>query len=136
MTVKTTEGQVLKVRVENKYNILPSDIEKLKVKDRSKIGKPLFWRNEAIEAWCVMEEVGEHGFEFGNNYWLGIYDDNSIKYDCSCYGAMMNYNFKSFYDQSEIDCKDDLLLQEMLLRKINYLIDNGILEIEKRKVES
>lgn len=39
-----------KPKVENKYNLKPSDINKLIVKDRSKIKEPLFWRNNVINA--------------------------------------------------------------------------------------
>lgn len=37
--------------VENKYNLTMAKIRKLKIADRSQIGKPLFWRNDVIGAW-------------------------------------------------------------------------------------
>lgn len=47
-----------KPKVENKYNLKPSDINKLIVNDRSKIKEPLFWRNDVINAWCISKSIG------------------------------------------------------------------------------
>jgi len=40
--------------VENKYDLTMAKIRKLKITDRSQIGKPLFWRNDVIGAWCIV----------------------------------------------------------------------------------
>lgn len=42
-----------KPNVKNKYKLTISKIKKLKVGNREKICKPLFWRNEVIGAWCI-----------------------------------------------------------------------------------
>ena len=38
---------------------------------------------------------------------------------------------KSFFDPKEIGCEIDLEIQEKLLKRINWLIDEGIIEISK-----
>ena len=42
---------------------------------------------------------------------------------------MCNYNFNKFFDYYEIENEVDLELQEKLLERINWLIDEGIIEI-------
>ena len=54
-----------------------------------------------------------------------------IQLSCSAYGGMCNYNFKKFFDPKEIDCEIDLEIQEKLLKRINWLIDERIIEISK-----
>ena len=38
----------IKPTVKNRYKLKISDIKNLKIKDRSKICEPLFWRNEIV----------------------------------------------------------------------------------------
>jgi len=125
-----------KPSIENKYNLKPSDIPKLKILDRSQIKEPLFWRNKVVQAWCISRVIGsktdvrccnEH------SVWIGIYDEDAkaykgkIRYSCDCYGGMCGYEFSEFFKESEIECENDLLTQETLLRIVNDLIDRGIL---------
>ena len=44
---------------------------------------------------------------------------------------MCHYNFNKFYDYSKIENETDLEVQEMFLEKINMLLDEGILEVQK-----
>ena len=44
---------------------------------------------------------------------------------------MCSYNFKEFFNTKEIECEIDLEIQEKLLARINWLIDNEIVKIEK-----
>lgn len=46
---------------------------------------------------------------------------------------MCSYNFKKFFDPKEIDCEADLEIQEKLLEQINWLIDEGIVEIPGKR---
>ena len=46
-----------KPKVDNKYNLTMAKIRKLKIADRSQIGKPLFWRNDVIGAWCIILNI-------------------------------------------------------------------------------
>jgi hypothetical protein len=121
-----------KPKVKNKYNLKFKDIKQLKIADRTKICEPLFWRNDVVKAWCIIGGVGTDTYPVcdRHEYWIGIYDNDKIKCDCSCYSGMCGYNFKEFYNPSEIECEQDLKLQEMLLDKINQLIDSGILRKE------
>ena len=125
--------------VENKYDINPKDIEKAIIIDYEKLKQKPFWRNNAIQAWCLSESTikNRKDDEFGchNEYWIGFYDDDAksdagkIKLRCSSYGGMCHYNFTSFFNPKEIDCEIDLEIQEKLLSRINWLIDERIIKI-------
>lgn len=119
-----------KPTVKNKYNLTIKDIKKLKIGDRSKIIEPLFWRNDVISAWCILERIAN------NEFWLGIYDDDApaykgkIKIDFTSYDGMFRYKFNKFFKIDDMEDEADLVIQERALRKINELIDNKILIIE------
>lgn len=126
-----------KPKVKNKYKLTYSDVIKLQVADRSKIGEPLFWRNTAINAWCISETTvrtpADDRYGTYNDYWIGIYDEDSklkrkFRVSCSALGGMATYKFKKFFDYREIENEKDLEIQEKLLSKINELIDLGILK--------
>jgi len=126
--------------VENKYNLKPSDISKLKILDRSKIKEPLFWRNDVIDAWCITKTIGsydDHRFCDDNSMWIGIYDETAKSYAgrirsyCTSYGGMCGYDFNTFFDYTEIENEKDLQTQEALLKYVNQLIDEGILGLPK-----
>lgn len=131
----------LKPRIENKYNLKPRDIVKATILDRNKLKEKPFWRNDIIGAWCLSDNTIKcsEDDEFGcyNEYWIGFYDEDAkayagqIRLSCSSYGGMCSYDFKSFYNPKEIGCEIDLEIQEKLLERINWLIDNGIIEIRK-----
>lgn len=125
--------------VENKYNLTMAKIQKLKIADRSQIGKPLFWRNDVIGAWCIVGSAGsDTDIRFGtdNEFWIGIYDLNAKSYagkfrvHLTSYGGMCNYKFNQFFREKDIENNNDLLIQEKFLSKINELIDLGILSQE------
>lgn len=116
--------------VKNRYKLKISDIKKLKIKDRSKVCEPLFWRNEVIKAWCICGVVGK--FEDAE-YWIGIYDEDApayagkFKFNFTTYMGMCSYTFEKFYDKAEIENNNDWQIQEKFLAKINELLDLGIL---------
>jgi len=127
-----------KPKIENKYNLSFSDVKKLKIGDRSKVCEPLFWRNDVVNAWCISETTVKNSNDsrYGtyNDYWIGIYDEDSkrkrkFEVYCSASGGMLHYNFKKFFDYKEIENEIDLEIQEKLLKKINELIEQGILII-------
>ena len=122
-----------KPKVKNKYNLKFADIRKLKINDRDKICEPLFWRNNVVSAWCVSETTikNHKDSEYGtyNEYWIGIYDNDKIRVNCSAFGGMAHYKFKKFFDYQEIDNELDLEIQEKLLSKVNELLDEKILKI-------
>lgn len=126
-------------KVDNKYNLTMSKIRKLKITDTSQIGKPLFWRNDFIGAWCIVGSAGsDMDVRFGtdNEFWIGIYDDNAKAYagklrvHLTSYGGMCEYKFNQFFREKDIKDDNDLLIQEKFLSKINELIDLGILSQE------
>lgn len=129
-----------KPKVENKYNLKPKDIQKATILDYDKLKQSPFWRNHAINAWCLSECVKPNKKDsygtFDLDYWIGFYDSDAksyagkIRLSCSCYGGMCSYNFKSFFNEKEIENEYDLELQEKLLARINWLIDEGIIEIK------
>lgn len=127
-----------KPNVENKYNLDMSKVRKLIIADRDKIKAPLFWRNDAVKAWCIsgntIESDNDSRYGTYNEYWIGIYDENThikkkLKISCNSYGGMCGYNFKEFFNSKEIENEHDFKMQEGLLNTINMLIDEDILKI-------
>lgn len=130
-----------KPKVENKYNLKPKDIQHAKILDYNRLHKPPFWRNNVVQAWCLSDNTCRNAKdrEYGcyNSYWIGFYDEDAkayagkIRLDCSTYGDMWSYNFKTFFNSKEIENELDLEIQEKLLSRINWLIDEKIIEINK-----
>lgn len=127
-----------KPKVENKYNLKPKDIEKAVILDYDRLCQPPFWRNNVVQAWCLSGGSGKGLYgDWINSFWLGFYDKNAkyyagkIRLDCTAMEEMCSYNFKSFFNSKEIESEVDLELQEKLLERINWLIDEGIIAISK-----
>lgn len=126
---------IRKPKVQNKYNLKPKDIQKATILDYDRLHKAPFWRNNVVQAWCLSGGSGKGFSGFINSYWIGFYDNNAkayagkIRLSCSSNEDMCNYNFKKFFDYSEIECLADLELQEKLLEQINWLIDEKIIQI-------
>lgn len=128
-----------KPKVKNKYNLKPKDITKAIVVDRERLKQSPFWRNNVVQAYCLSEGVGKGCYSSSmSDYWIGFYDEDAkshagkIRLTCSCYEGMCSYNFKNFFDFSEIENEIDLELQEKLLSRINWLIDEGIILIKNK----
>lgn len=127
-----------KPTVKNKYHLTISKIKKLRVTDRSQVCGPLFVRNNVVDAWCIHGSAGtkaDRRFGTDNEFWIGIYDEDAraykgkFRFDFSTYGGMCGYKFERFFQPQDIECENDLLIQERFLAKINELIDLGILEV-------
>ena len=126
-----------KPNVQNKYNLKPKDIEKATILAPERLTQKPFWRNDVVKAWCLSGGSGK-GFynSYIDSYWIGFYDNDAdfypgkIKLSCSSYEDMCSYDFKTFFNPKEIDDEIDLELQERLLDRINWLIDEGIVEIK------
>lgn len=138
--------------IENKYNLDMDKIKKLKLVDRTKLCEPLFWRNNVVSAWCISgdtdlrhynkeylsewKDLNLSRFKYDDtSFWIGIYDNDAdayagkIRFSFEAYGGMCSYTFNKFYNPRTISNDYDLLIQELFLKKINYLIDNNILAI-------
>ena len=130
-----------KPTIENKYNLKPKDIQKATIIDYEKLTQPPFWRNNVINAWCLSECVRPNPRDsygtYDLGYWIGFYDKDAksyagkIRLSCSSYGGMCGYNFKEFFNEKEMENEYDLQLQEKLLDRINWLIDEKIIEIKQ-----
>lgn len=126
-----------KPNVKNKYNLKPKDIQRADILDYERLKQSPFWRNDVIGAWCLSGGCGKGFFgDYINTYWIGFYDNDAkycagkIRLDCASYEDMCGYEFKNFFDYAEIDTELDLELQEKLLDRINWLIDEKIIEIK------
>lgn len=125
-----------KPTVKNKYNLMPTDIKRLKVLNHDRTHEFPFWRNDVVSAWCLSETTCKSAADdmhcTYDSYWIGFYDEDAknyagkIRFECTSYGGMCGYIFKEFFDEKEIENEADLEIQEMLLRKLNWLIDEGI----------
>ena len=125
-----------KPRVKNKYNLTPKKIDTLLV-NRDLVKEPVFWRNNVIDAWCIsvntIKNSLDEEFSTYNEFWLGVYDENAksyagkVRHHFSAYGGMCSYNFKGFFNYQEIENETDLEIQEKAIKKLNQLIDDGVL---------
>ena len=126
-----------KPKVENKYNLKPKDIQKAIILDYERLKQPPFWRNNVVQAWCLSDGTGKGLYDSIDSYWIGFYDKDAksyagkIRLNCTSYEGMCSYNFNKFFDSKEIKYEFDMELQEKLLSRINWLIDEGIIEIPK-----
>lgn len=129
-----------KPNVENKYNLKLKDIKEATILDYDKLHKSPFWRNDVIQAWCLSETTIKNSKddEYGcyDEYWIGFYDEDAkshkgkIILNCYSYGGMCNYIFDNFFDMEEIENEMDLEIQEKLLARLNWLIDENIISIK------
>lgn len=124
--------------IENKYHLKPKDIEKAIILDFDKLHQAPFWRNNVVQAWCLSGGTGKGLYgDWINSYWIGFYDLDAkfyagkIRLNCNTMEDMCHYKFKRFFDYTEIENELDLELQEKLLERINWLIDEKIIEINK-----
>ena len=132
-----------KPKVKNKYNLTVQDLKRLRVGNREKISDPLFWRNNVINAWCISQTTikNRRDDEFGtyDEFWIGVYDEDAksyagkIRVTFSSYGGMCHYNFKKFFDFSEIENEMDLEIQEKFITTINQLLDEQILVLAPKE---
>ena len=122
-------------KVMNQYGLNPKDIEKAVVLNLEKLKEKPFWRNDVIQAWCLSGHTAktsdDYEFLTYNEYWIGFFDTGKIKLSCSAYGGMCNYDFNDFFDDEDIEHEIDLEIQEKLLKRINWLIDEKIIEIRE-----
>ena len=72
-----------KPKVKNKYNLKPKDIQKAIILDHDRLHKPPFWRNDIIQAWCLLEDTckSEKDFEYGtyNSYCISNFSINNFR---------------------------------------------------------
>lgn len=131
------EKNIRKPRIENKYNLKPKDIENAVILDYDRLHQSPFWRNDVVKAWCLTGGSGKGFYEgWMDSYWIGFYDKDAkehageIRFYCTTYEEMCSYNFERFYDYAEIENEVDLELQEKLLERISWLIDEKIIAIK------
>jgi hypothetical protein len=127
-----------KPRVENKYGLTYDDIEKLKVLKPEYLNEEHFWRNDGIKAWCLSGSTATNGRCVSyDTFWLGIYDKDApknagkIKFYCTSYGDYYSYTFDKFYGENDMENETDFRLHELILEKINYLLNIGILGLSE-----
>lgn len=132
---------IRKPRIENKYNLKPSDIRKMVVIDRERLQENPFWRNNIIHAWCLTGGVGKGLYDSMNDYWIGFYDEDApayagkTRFSVSAYEGMCSYKFNTFYRPSDIEILADLEIQEKLLDRMNWLLDEGIVKIDGLEIK-
>lgn len=113
---------------DNKYNLVPEDINNLKVVDWNRL-KDYTWLNTAISpsCWCHTEVSEDEMDEF----WIGFYSPSKIAYHFSSYEGMCGYEFEEFYSNESIECKYDLEIQSKCLKYLNTLLDNKIVSLNR-----
>ena len=121
----------------NKYGLTLKNIKDLKVNRELVNEENGFWRNEAIKGWCLSGAVGVDDYPIcdATEYWLGVYDkpkkDGSVKVECnfSCWSGMGTYKFDKFFDEKDIENRDEYAIQYRFIARMNDLIEKGVFEI-------
>lgn len=119
---------------ENKYNLTPKSIKKLKILDWKRL-KKITWYNQAMkktgEWYCHIEGVGSGYYgDSINEFWIGFNKkNNAVDINFSCWEGMGNLKFDKFYEEDENIDKYDIEIQSKALKWINKLIDDGILGV-------
>lgn len=116
---------------ENKHNIQPDMIKKLKILDWKRLKKAT-WHNDAMKKgkwYCHLEGAGK-GF-YGNSideFWIGFNEkNNKIDFNFSCWEGMGTYKFDKFYEFTTDTDKYDMEIQSKAIGWLNKMIDSGIL---------
>lgn len=111
---------------DNKYNLVPNDINNLKVLDWDRL-KEYTWNNKAINpsCWCHAE-VSEGEID---EFWIGFYSPSKIEYYFSSCEGMCGYEFDEFYSNESIENKYDLEIQSKCLQYLNTLLDNKVVSL-------
>ena len=124
----------------NKYNLTPSNIEKLKILDWEELKKYL--RHKIV----LKDGVWWEHFE-GCNFDNDKYDDysqfriafneksNKIICGFTTYFGCKDYIFNEFYKIKDIEQKRDLYVQINTIKYLNMLLDKGILGFDDPKSE-
>lgn len=127
-------------KVENKYNLKPKDIQRAIILKPEALHEPPFWRNNVIHAWCLSGGAGRGVYGgYDNEFWIGFYDQDAPAYKgkirtyCTAWEGMCSYDFKTFFNPSEIENEIDFELQEKLLETLNWLIDSEIVSIPPKE---
>jgi hypothetical protein len=133
-------SEVRKSNVKNKYKLIQDDLGRLELMDSSQLREPLFKRNETLSAWCISEDTVRNSDDtkYGtySEYWIGVYDERGngkerVQVLCSTSGGLETYSFNRFFDEKTIANEMDLDIQERLLRRLNSLLDKGILRVKR-----
>ena len=127
-------NKLRKAKVENKYNLTPALIPKLRIFNTDAIHKAPFWRNDVVSAWCLSGGTGSGFFgDCEDEYWIGFYDETApaytgkIRFSCTSMEGMCGYKFTKFFDMKQIESIADLELHEAIVSRLNQLIDDGVL---------
>lgn len=118
-------------KVENKYNLLLSDIEMLKINDNSRFNQAPFMKANGFYyiKGSTKKDAKDEDY---SEYLIKFYDTNSISnhqisVECFCDGGLGRFFFERFY--KKITSYPDLEMQELLLSCVNWLLDEKILVI-------
>ena len=119
----------------NKYKLTPDSIRKLIIRDWDKL-KTKTWLNEAMKAtgtwWCHLEgsqSDEDKKYNDEDEFWIGFREENNtIDYHFSSYGGMCGYVFDEFYKLEDIENRYDMNVQVNVIKWLNMMIDEGILE--------
>lgn len=122
-------------KVPNKYNLRPSDINKLKVLDWDRL-KEICWYNTAMKKsgdwWCHLEgcNVPNTRYDDFDEFWIGFDEKNNrVRYNFSANEGMCSYKFTEFYSSRSIESKYDMNVQVNAMRFLNMLLDEKIVTL-------
>ena len=117
----------------NVHRLTPKNIPDLGINREFINEQNGFWRNDAINAWCLGGRVVINKYPVCDEteYWLGVYDRApkgkaaKIEVRFDCFSGICTYLFDSFFNPKEIDDEDEYQIQKMFIKEMNRLIDMG-----------
>lgn len=112
-------------RVKNKYDLTPDIIRSLKTAKPEELGNPeYFWKNQNYPGdGCVSAIIGPYE---DASFFLRVSPEGVEDFSVAVM-MLCSYHFTEFYNPDEIKSSYDMRIQELILEKINRLIDDGIL---------
>lgn len=120
--------------IKNKYNLEIADVNKAIVIKPDALKEEPFWRNDQLNCYTVSQVIGNAEFGDEHEFYIQFYDDGHVELKIYCFSGMSKYTPKHFYDQNEIECDQDLRIQELLLAQLNWLLDNKVIKIPGKEV--
>lgn len=120
-------------KIENTLNLMIKDLELMKVEKPERLQESPFKRDENgyyyEEYTCDIKTSPSYGY-----FKLSIADGSDLNRSrlsimCETNGGMFGYSFNKFFKPRNIENEEELELQELVLARIMWFLDEGIFSL-------